>query len=341
MSASKARTLAFCGLGLLAGTAGAMRIETVPVGNPGNAADMRYNLIIKPDGFGRVDYSYRIGKYEVTAGQYCDFLNAVAKTDTYGLYNPAMDTAVSSYGCNIKRSGVSGNYSYMVADEWANRPVNNVSWGDAARYVNWLANGRRIGAQDATTTEDGSYYLNGARTSAQLQAVTRKQNATFVIPTEDEWYKAAYHKNDGITGNYWDYPTRGNAVPSNDLLHPDPGNNANFYDYLDYTLGGPYWRTEVGALGNSPSPYGTFDQGGNVCEWTETLLLGWARGVRGGSFLTGSGPLRGQEWKYSDPANENDSFGFRIARVPEPVTLGLLALGVQVMFGHKRTRAIL
>jgi len=55
-------------LALLAGTANAVNIETVPVGNPGNAADMRYNLDRRPEGYGRVDYDYRIGKYEVTAG---------------------------------------------------------------------------------------------------------------------------------------------------------------------------------------------------------------------------------------------------------------------------------
>ena len=42
-------------------------------------------------------------------------------------------------------------------------------------------------------------------------AVTRKPGATWVIPTEDEWYKVAYHKNDGVTGNYGDYPTGSNT----------------------------------------------------------------------------------------------------------------------------------
>jgi formylglycine-generating enzyme len=46
-------------------------------------------------------------------------------------------------------------------------------------------------------------------------AITRNADAKFWIPTENEWYKAAYHKNDGVTGNYWDYPTRSDSVPSN------------------------------------------------------------------------------------------------------------------------------
>ena len=63
----------------LGSAAMAVDIETVPVGNPGNAADTRYEA----PGYGAVSYEYNIGKYEVTAGQYRDFLNAVAKTDTY------------------------------------------------------------------------------------------------------------------------------------------------------------------------------------------------------------------------------------------------------------------
>ena len=94
----------------------------------------------------------------------------------------------------------------------------------------------------------------------------------YVIPTEDEWYKAAYHKNDGVTGNYWLYPTQSNNVPSNDSINPDPGNNANFYQN-GYTIGSPDYLTAVGEFENSDSAYGTFDQGGNVWEWNETLLV--------------------------------------------------------------------
>ena len=311
------------GLALTAVASANIGIDTVPVGNPGNAGELSG---AGADGFGpdricgSVGYTYNIGKYEVTTGQYTEFLNKVAATDTIGLYNASMWS--SSYGCKIQRSGSSGSYTYSVATDWANRPVNYVSWGDSARFSNWLHNGQPTGPQGLSTTEDGSYYLNGATSSAALMAVTRKANATWVIPSEDEWYKSAYHKNDGVTGNYWDYPTSSNSVPINVLGDPtDPGNNATYYDYYGtgtggYTIGSPYYRTEVGAHENSDSPYGTFDQGGNVWEWNEAVLLGGLyRGLRGGSFNNSTAYLRASYRHRHYPSYEYSNIGFRVSEV--------------------------
>ena len=288
-------------------------IETVTVGNPGNAPDTRYET----PGYGCVNYTYNIAKYEVTAGQYTVFLNAVAATDTYGLYNINMWS--SSYGCKIERGGSPGSYTYSVAPDWANRPVNYVSWGDAARFCNWLQNGQ-LGLdapvpQNENSTEDGAYFLNGAMSNTELLTITREPDARWVIPSEDEWYKAAYHKNDGASGNYFDYPTSSHAVPSNDLIDPDPGNNANFHQ-SGYTIGTPYWRTEVGEFENSESPYDTFDMGGNVCEWNEAVLFEF-RGLRGGAFGSVATHLRAsyRHDYVTFPADEGFYLGFRVSEV--------------------------
>ncbi|GJQ27727.1 MAG: hypothetical protein HBSAPP02_27590 [Phycisphaerae bacterium] len=316
-----------------AGAAGARAsivIDTVPVGNAGNAGDTRYDV----GGYGAVGYAFNMGKFEVTAGQYTAFLNAVAATDTYGLYNTDMGS-FPNLGANIQRSGSSGSYTYSVAADWANRPVNYVSWGDAARFANWLHNGQPTGAQGLSTTEDGSYFLNGATSNAALMAVTRKPNATWVIPSEDEWYKAAYHKNDGVTGNYWDYPTGTNAVPNNGNPGGDTGNSANFYDG-DSTIGGPYWRTNAGFLGLSDSPYGTFDQGGNVWEWNEANLFGSSRGFRGGSFNANDLYLHASYRNGNNPTVEYYSIGFRVSEVPEPGSLAMLAFAGVGMLVRRR-----
>jgi sulfatase modifying factor 1 len=298
-------------------------IETVTVGNPGNPGEWSGESYggDGPDRVcGAVSYAYRIGKYEVTAEQYAAFLNAVAADDVYDLYNVYMDYDAdpSRLGCNIKRHGFPGSYTYDVTAEWANRPVNWISWGDAARFCNWLHNGQPTGSQGPGTTEEGSYCLNGATSDAELLAVTRNPNATWVVPTEDEWYKAAYHKNDGVTGNYFDYPTSSDSMPSNDLLDPDPGNNANFDQGPPpyYTIGAPYWRTESGEFENSDSPYGTFDQGGNVWEWNEAILTESDRGLRGGSFWNWDTHMRAAARGSSyNPSRENTNVGFRVAKV--------------------------
>lgn len=315
-------------------------IETVTVGNPGNAPDTRYYT----PGYGGVDYVFDIGRFEVTAGQYTEFLNAVAGDDTYWLYDTHMWS--NSHVCKIQRTGLSGSYSYSVAADWADRPVNYVSWGDAARFANWLHNGQPTGAQDLTTTEDGSYYLNGATSDAELMAVVRKSDATWVIPSEDEWYKAAYHYNDGVTGNYYAYPTSTNSTPSNDFIDPDPGNNATFFDGVlwdpaSYTIGEPYYRTEVGSHDNSDSPYGAFDQGGNVWEWYEAIIFGLDRGVGGGSFGNNDSYLHAMS-RYAGhgPSLEFFFVGFRVAEVSEPTSgiptvseWGLAAMALLLLAG--------
>jgi len=303
---------------LARGAAAEVVIETVPVGNPGNAGQ-----VLSSGTYGAVDYELWIGRFEVTAGQYTAFLNAVAATDTEGLYHVRMDYDAdpSREGCNIKRHGSPGSYTYSVAPDWADRPVNYVSWGDAARFANWMHNGQPTGAQDLTTTEDGAYFLNGINSDSAMEDVVREPDARWAIASEDEWYKAAYHKNDGATGNYWSNPIGANGAVSNMLIEPDPGNNATCSGGMvgDWTIGAPYYRTEGGAHENSASPYGTFDQGGNVMEFTEAVPESDIRRIRGGSWNQGCSQVAANQ--IDDVMHSSDQFndlGFRVVTLVEP-----------------------
>jgi len=310
---------------ILAAVPGALgvTIDFVTVGKPGNPSDASHIV-----GLGAVAYEYGIGMYEITVGQYCEFLNAVADDDTYGLYADAMWS--DDHGCKIQRTGSSGSYAYTVPDpNRINRPVNYVDWGDAVRFCNWLHNGQPTGAQDLTTTEDGSYFLDGATSSAALTAVTRATDATYVIPSGDEWYKAAYF--DPLVaagaGGYFDYPTRSNAEPNNVVADPDPGQNANFKDPC-YAIGAPYYTTEVGEFEYTPGPWGTYDQGGNVSEWTEKIGEGTTRFIYGGAYNGPGWTLSVGGFVFPYPIASESSIGFRVAVVPEPGTIALLAVGV-------------
>ena len=151
----------------------------------------------------------------------------MADDDPNGLYNTAMgDPSFGSLGANIQRTGSSPTYSYSVAADWANRPVNYVSFWDAARFANWLHNGQPTGTQ-------GARNHRGRRVHQRRQSNHFRPlgGRLFFIPTEDEWYKAAYHdKTAGLAASYFDYPTGTNAVPGNNITETTKaGNNANFY----------------------------------------------------------------------------------------------------------------
>ena len=338
---------------------GKVNIETVPVGDPGNAGEQSR---LASDGdkthYGGVAYTYNIGKYEVTAGQYCEFLNAVVASDPYELYNANMD--IRSEGCQITRNGSSGSYTYDFRGrpsgteaDWANRPVNYVSWGDEARFANWLHNGQPTGtltgdpAQDAGLTEHGAYGLNGATAYVDLMPVGREADWKWAIPTENEWYKAAYYDpslNAGA-GGYYDYPSSSDSKPEyigdgESITNPDPGNYAT-YDGDGGTdgIGPPYYRTEVGEHENSYSPYGTFDQGGNVWEWNEAIVSLLYRGLRGGSYLYYGDVLHASIRDHFHPDFEDRYIGFRVVQVPEPATLSLLALNGLVLVRRRKLRA--
>ena len=307
-----AAAIALLSLGI---AAQAITIDTVRVGDAGNAAD--------GTGYGSVAYNYNIGKYEVTAGQYTDFLNNKAKTDNYGLYNTNMDTAVYSDGCNIKRNGSSGNYNYSVASDWANRPVNYVSYWDSLRFTNWLGNG-----QGNSSTETGAYTIPNGYNGIDGRAIQRNAGATWALTSEDEWYKAAYYKGGGLYSLY--------ANGTSTL--PVAGTTGSNYDWA---IGHTWDGTINGALEQN----GTKDMMGNVWEWNEAIPYQGAnyacRGLRGGSFSGYDSTL--QSTSRSDgvdhPDYESYYVGFRVSQVPEPSSIIALLGGLAGLIGLRRRRA--
>jgi formylglycine-generating enzyme len=262
-----------------------------------------------------VPYTYKIDKYDVTYSQYAEFLNAKDPTgaNTLGLYNSAMSDA-NSGGINSFNGS-----AYTVIAGRGNHPVNFVNWYDAVRFANWLNNGQGNG-----DTESGAYTLLGGtpRPSNGL-SIKRNDGATIFLPSENEWYKAAYY--DPTTSSYFLYPTSSNSAPT--ASHPTAlANHANF----NHDIGN---LTDVGAYSGTTSPYGAFDMGGDVNQWNEALINGSIRGLRGGSFSDGSGLMQstsGRATVLGSPEFAYGNVGFRVASVPEPSTgvLAVLACGL-------------
>ena len=296
---------ALAGVSLVTPSMASLSIDYVTVGNIVMEADT--------NGYGKVDYAYNIGKYEVTNAQYVNFLNATAQTDSYSLYNENM----SSYG--IGRTGSSGSYNYSATSGFENKPVVYVSWFDAARFSNWLGNGQGSGG-----TETGAYTLTGGQTTGIVMV---NAGAKVYIPSENEWYKAAYYN--GTTSAYSLYPNGQNTITTAD---------ANYSSSAS---------TNVGFYSGDPSSYGTFDQGGNVWEWNDAVRAGGRRGRRGGSWEGGNSDLLASSYRDANtPQTEFEYMGFRVASseltaVPEVTSsftlLGLISSGLLL---RRRTKTL-
>ena len=295
----------------------AVTIRTVLVGNPGNAADPADGDLQTPgvQNFGNVDYTYRIGTYEVTNAEYAEFLNAKdpAGANQLGLWKSQMMTHPQIGGIGFSGSNPPGS-KYILIEGKQNHPVPLIAWYDAIRFANWLNNGQGNG-----DTESGAYTLLGATpTPSNASSITRNPGATIFLPSENEWYKAAYY--DPIASSYFHYATSSNSPP----IASGPSVLANHANYLASVSN---LLTDVGAYAGTTSPYGAFDMNGSLWEWNE-VMIGSRRGLRGGGFGSQALDLsRLYRYDLARPNDGNGEFGFRVATVPEPSTIALAAFG--------------
>jgi len=212
----------------------ASHVEFVYVGNPGNQNDPATG-----SQYGAVSYDYRIGRQEITVAQYVTFLNAVARDggsffDTFGLYRPGMEALIA-------RNGSPGTFTYQAVSGKSGDAVTNMIWFDAARFANWMSNGRPTGTQGPGTTENGAYNLVGTIVGASPAPARNVFNPntgaapTYWIPTESEWYKAAFYDptlNSG-SGGYWTYATRSSTSVSSTSYFGTVGQSSGVYDLTD------------------------------------------------------------------------------------------------------------
>ncbi len=310
-------------------------IETVPVGDANNVADPL-------TGYGAVEEDYRIGRTEVTALQYCAFLNAVAKqSDRYGLYNKKMGTETNVASIQQVYNPTTKSYLYTTSNKTEHFPITYVSWSSAARFCNWLNNDQPEGDEGPATTEQGAYSLNGFMGGV----VPLSQGSTWFLPTEDQWYKAAYYKGSGSNAGYWLYPTKSDTAPDNSMTG-SMTNNANIFilksekNWMGNIINketyaqqsGPPFLTSVYAFTNSAGPYRTYDMGGNVFEWVDASRVGLdtdLQVVRGGAWgkSFGAAALQSTYRGVINNFSETSAIGFRVAMQPQHITLSWVEVG--------------
>ena len=288
----------------------AFTIDFSVIGNAGNLDDSGVGGGLYSSPYGGVSYNYRIGVTEAKQ-------DWIAKATALGLSN-------------------------VAAGPWnADQPATNMTWFEAAAFVNWL---------NTTTGHQRAYNLNAGATAVTLwsppeawqidgENLYRHKDAYYFLPNEDEWYKAAFHKNDGVTANYWDYATGSNAIPDGIDFAGDTTFDAVFLDGANQ--GQPNSVTNVGLA----SPYGTLGQNGNALEMLESAMDGINdsssknRVFRGGTWSYDEPALRSSFRAPIAPSDEAVILGFRVASVPEPSSLALVLGGtaISTLF-HRRRR---
>lgn len=294
------------------GTANAFAMDFVKVGNPANAPDISG----LPSPAGAVSYPFLMGKYEVSE-------DMVTKANALG-----------SLGIT------------MQVTRGPNKPATYITWNEAARFVNWLNTSHGFGVAYKFSLQPGDVGYDSNQ-NVELWSTGesgfnpvnpyRNMQAHFVLPSEDEWYKAAYY--DGVAGLYYDYPTGSDTVPTAVVGGTSPGTAV-----CGSLAGLPADINDAGGL----SPYGTMAQGGNVREWMESAFdqvndspteVRTHRGAYYGRppeqlsasqrLLPNPGVETGDNCNY--PTYERYSIGFRVAIVPEPAqsaaVVAVMALG--------------
>ena len=275
-------------------------IDFVNMGHAGNVADSL-------TGYGAVNYNYRIGTTEISIDQ---FFKA-----------RAADSRMSS-----------GNENYWNRDGRTvgiNAPVARVTWLESAKFTNWLTTG------DAYM---GAYQFDGSGTFITLDraAAVAAYGTVYVLPTEDEWYKAAYYKpvNDGSYSLYASgfdtLPIHGTAEGWN--YKSNAGEFAN--EAPNYT-----WEVGFGAEEQN----GTYDMTGNVLEWNEDEKVpgnpeDFGLMTRGGGWNSIE-PILGSTYRTEQAQDYEDwDVGLRIAVIPEPSSVLLLTLGSGGIIFYRRSK---
>ena len=292
----------------------AFNMDFTTIGSAGNAADTTGD----PNPAGAVSYAYQLGTYEVS------------------------EDMITKYNANF---GTANSLAITKDTRSADKPATGISWNEAARFVNWLNTSQGYQAAYKFTTSgvnDNIALWSVSDAGYDSANLFRNSLATYVLPSMDEWYKAAFYN--PVTSTYGDYATANGLVPT----AVASGTAANTAVYGQTAGQGPADITLAGGL----SPFGIMGLGGNVWEWQETendlnnSSGSSSRGIRGGNWGSSSFDLSSSMRGDDNPDRGGSSIGFRVASlsssaaaVPEPgsfVVLSLMGLSGWWYRGRKR-----
>ncbi len=301
------------------------------VGAPGNPdASPDDFIFLRIDGYGPVggvDHRYRLTLTEVTVAEYFEYVRA------YSPYYPGGINDPGYFGRFIYNERQDPNDPGWYYAAGAGKYPADMAWIHAARFANWIHNGRR---PERWAFESGAYDMS---TFTRLPngdwegQATHSPGAAVWIPTLDEWIKGMYYdpgRNPPPVGpawlsrgGYWMYPIASDAPPVSGFPWT-PGAQTSAGEFAG-------WRGEMFDLGSYPqsrSPWGLLDGSGGRGELLENVTL--APGLRLAKGSGTGGTLTQVEDRLDWIGGHGTSYrgvGFRFASpVPSPCLLEVLVL---------------
>jgi len=276
-------------------------MEFVTIGNPNNAADTTGS----PNPAGAVAYEYGLGKFEVSEDM-------------------------------ITKFNASQSLQITKDTRGTNKPATNVSWNEAARFVNWLntSTGNQAAYKFTTSgVNDNIALWTSGEAGYDVNNQYRNSLAKYFLPSYNEWYKAAYYN--PYNSTYYNFANGSDTRPTA-VTSGTASNTAVYTQSGEASPAGPADVNNAGGL----SPYGVMSLNGNVWEWEESSgnspnnSDSSSRGVRGGNWSYGSSDLSSSTRYTHIPSNEFQDIGFRVASlsssaaaVPEPTSMAIFGLG--------------